>query len=167
MWLVIPIILLTVFHLAWLILLCYGYLPMECSFWINWLIYLVQLFGALCESQFFQNVMRVGFQLRSTLVKLFFLSIFRCIWTCFSNISFNIIFLWNFGCSPNPNSCFVVSGWVCYFYSNLFQLQVAAIFRKSLKLTHEGRKNFPSGKITNMITTDANALQVCFFMKNY
>jgi hypothetical protein len=38
---------------------------------------------------------------------------------------------------------------------------VAAIFRKSLKLTHEGRKNFPSGKITNMITTDANALQVC------
>jgi hypothetical protein len=71
MWLAIPIILLTVFHLAWLILLCYGYLPMECSFWINWLIYLIQLFGALCESQFFQNVMRVGFQLRSTLVKLF------------------------------------------------------------------------------------------------
>ncbi|KAK4858272.1 hypothetical protein QYF36_013686 [Acer negundo] len=36
---------------------------------------------------------------------------------------------------------------------------VAAIFRKSLRLTHESRKNFPSGKITNMITTDANALQ--------
>nr|QWN59139.1 ATP-binding cassette C transporter [Rehmannia glutinosa] len=36
---------------------------------------------------------------------------------------------------------------------------VAAIFRKSLRLTHEGRKQFPSGKITNMMTTDANALQ--------
>ncbi|KAK1568814.1 hypothetical protein Q3G72_029144 [Acer saccharum] len=36
---------------------------------------------------------------------------------------------------------------------------VAAIFRKSLRLTHESRKNFPPGKITNMITTDANALQ--------
>ncbi|KAL9355570.1 hypothetical protein Peur_053540 [Populus x canadensis] len=75
--------------------------------WIGYIyafiIFLGVLFGALCESQFFQNVMRVGFQLRSTLV--------------------------------------------------------AAIFRKSLKLTHEGRKNFPSGKITNMITTDANALQ--------
>ncbi|KAG6778677.1 hypothetical protein POTOM_015017 [Populus tomentosa] len=75
--------------------------------WIGYiyafLIFLGVLFGALCESQFFQNVMRVGFQLRSTLV--------------------------------------------------------AAIFRKSLKLTHEGRKNFQSGKITNMITTDANALQ--------
>ncbi|XP_051129037.1 ABC transporter C family member 12-like isoform X2 [Andrographis paniculata] len=59
--------------------------------------------GVLCEAQYFQNVMRVGFRLRSTLV--------------------------------------------------------AAIFRKSLRLTHEGRKQFPSGKITNMITTDANALQ--------
>ncbi|KAL5577348.1 hypothetical protein UlMin_019047 [Ulmus minor] len=59
--------------------------------------------GVLCESQYFQNVMRVGFRLRSTLV--------------------------------------------------------AAIFRKSLRLTHESRKNFPTGKITNMITTDANALQ--------
>ncbi|EEF35769.1 ABC transporter C family member 12 [Ricinus communis] len=59
--------------------------------------------GVLCESQYFQNVMRTGFRLRSTLV--------------------------------------------------------AAIFRKSLRLTHESRKNFPSGKITNMITTDANSLQ--------
>lgn len=37
---------------------------------------------------------------------------------------------------------------------------MAAIFRKSIGLTHEGRKNFPTGKITNMITTDANALEV-------
>ncbi|KAM6551931.1 hypothetical protein CsatB_001739 [Cannabis sativa] len=36
---------------------------------------------------------------------------------------------------------------------------VAAIFRKSLRLTHEGRENFPTGKITNMITTDASSLQ--------
>uniref|UniRef100_A0A7N0T3Q1 ABC-type xenobiotic transporter n=1 Tax=Kalanchoe fedtschenkoi TaxID=63787 RepID=A0A7N0T3Q1_KALFE len=59
--------------------------------------------GVLCEAQYFQNVMRVGFRLRSTLV--------------------------------------------------------AAIFRKSLRLTHDARKNFPSGMITNMISTDANALQ--------
>lgn len=59
--------------------------------------------GVLCEAQYFQNVMRVGFRLRSTLV--------------------------------------------------------AAIFHKSLRLTHEGRKKFPYGKITNMISADANALQ--------
>lgn len=62
--------------------------------------------GVLCEAQYFQNVARTGFRIRSILV--------------------------------------------------------AAVFRKSLRLTHEARKNFPSGKITNMITTDANALQqVC------
>ncbi|CAL0302522.1 unnamed protein product [Lupinus luteus] len=59
--------------------------------------------GVLCEAQYFQNVMRVGFQLRSTLV--------------------------------------------------------AAIYRKSLRLTNEGRKKFASGKLMNMITTDANSLQ--------
>ncbi|KAF3450334.1 hypothetical protein FNV43_RR06414 [Rhamnella rubrinervis] len=78
--------------------------------WIGYiyasLIFAGVTFGVLCESQYFQNVVRVGFQLRSTLV--------------------------------------------------------AAIFRKSLRLTHEGRKKFQTGKITNMITTDANALQqVC------
>ncbi|KAJ0081448.1 hypothetical protein Patl1_11239 [Pistacia atlantica] len=41
----------------------------------------------------------------------------------------------------------------------MFGELVAAIFHKSLRLTHENRKNFPSGKITNMITTDATALQ--------
>ncbi|KAL8214640.1 hypothetical protein R6Q57_004089 [Mikania cordata] len=62
--------------------------------------------GVLCEAQYFQNVVRVGFRIRSILV--------------------------------------------------------AAVFRKSLRLTHEARKNFPSGKTINMITTDANALQqVC------
>ena len=39
--------------------------------WIDWLIYLVQLFSALCESRYYQNVLRVGFRLRSTLVKLY------------------------------------------------------------------------------------------------
>ncbi|KAI6703375.1 hypothetical protein NL676_012511 [Syzygium grande] len=44
---------------------------------------------------------------------------------------------------------------------------VAAIFRKSLRLTHEGRKKFQSGKITNMITTDANSLQqICQHLHN-
>ncbi|KAG6543930.1 hypothetical protein Mapa_014771 [Marchantia paleacea] len=36
---------------------------------------------------------------------------------------------------------------------------VAAVFRKSLRLTQNGRKNFASGKITNLMTTDAEALQ--------
>ncbi|XP_024437183.2 ABC transporter C family member 12 isoform X5 [Populus trichocarpa] len=75
--------------------------------WIGYVyafvIFLGMLFSALCESRYYQNVLRVGFRLRSTLV--------------------------------------------------------AGIFRKSLKLTHEGQKNFPSGKITNMITTDADVLQ--------
>ncbi|CAA0823750.1 ABC transporter C family member 2 [Striga hermonthica] len=66
-------------------------------------IFLSVSLGVLCEAHYFQNVMRIGFRLRSTLV--------------------------------------------------------AAIFRKSLRLTHESRKHFPSGKITNMMTTDANALQ--------
>ncbi|OMO92331.1 hypothetical protein COLO4_17675 [Corchorus olitorius] len=43
---------------------------------------------------------------------------------------------------------------------------VAAIFHKSLRLTREARKNFSSGKITNMITTDANALQFNNFILN-
>nr|XP_027190431.1 ABC transporter C family member 12-like isoform X3 [Cicer arietinum] len=65
-----------------------------------------KLVCVLCDAQYVQNVMRVGFQLRSTLV--------------------------------------------------------AAVFRKSLRLTHESRKKFSSGKLMNMITTDANALQeVC------
>nr|AXN55887.1 ABC transporter C family member 2 [Crocus sativus] len=61
------------------------------------------VFGVLSEAQYFQNVMRVGFRLRSTLV--------------------------------------------------------AAVFRKSLRLTHEGRRKFASGKITNLMTTDAESLQ--------
>ncbi|CAK9142859.1 unnamed protein product [Ilex paraguariensis] len=75
--------------------------------WIGY-IYAFSIFvgvslGVLCEAQYFQNVMRVGFRLRATLV--------------------------------------------------------AAVFRKSLRLTHEARKKFPSGKITNMMATDASALQ--------
>ncbi|XP_074563219.1 ABC transporter C family member 2-like [Curcuma longa] len=62
--------------------------------------------GVLAEAQYFQNVMRVGFRLRTTLV--------------------------------------------------------AAVFRKSLRLTHESRSKFQSGKITNLMTTDAETLQqVC------
>jgi len=43
-------------------------------------------------------------------------------------------------------------------------MQVAAVFRKTLKLTHEGRKKFASGRITNMMTQDAEALQVCLIV---
>ncbi|KAI3959853.1 hypothetical protein MKX01_022335, partial [Papaver californicum] len=64
---------------------------------------LLKTLGVLSEAQYFQNVMRVGYRLRSTLV--------------------------------------------------------AGIFRKSLKLTHEARRKFPSGKITNLMTTDAESLQ--------
>ncbi|GAU16434.1 hypothetical protein TSUD_117830 [Trifolium subterraneum] len=81
--------------------------------WIGY-IYAFSIFvgvsvGVLCEAQYFQNVMRVGFRLRSTLV--------------------------------------------------------AAIFRKSLRLTHESRKKFSMGKLMNMITTDANALQTFVISK--
>ncbi|XP_061370037.1 ABC transporter C family member 2-like isoform X2 [Gastrolobium bilobum] len=75
--------------------------------WIGYIfafsIFVGVVFGVLCEAQYFQNVIRVGFQLRSTLV--------------------------------------------------------AAVFRKSLRLTHEARKQFAAGKITNLMTTDAEALQ--------
>lgn len=75
--------------------------------WIGYIYAFLMFLAVLCvvllEAQYMQNVWRVGFRLRSTLV--------------------------------------------------------AAIFHKSLRLTHEARKNFPSGKITNMITTDTTALQ--------
>ncbi|CAH9141477.1 unnamed protein product [Cuscuta epithymum] len=75
--------------------------------WIGYIyaftIFLGVVFGVLCEAQYFQNVMRVGYRLRSTLV--------------------------------------------------------AAVFRKSLRLTHESRKRFATGKITNLMTTDAESLQ--------
>ncbi|CAL5411675.1 unnamed protein product [Camellia sinensis] len=50
--------------------------------------------------------------------------------------------------------------WVGYIYAfSIFVGVVAAVFHKSLRLTHEGHKQFSSGKITNLMTTDANALQ--------
>lgn len=66
-------------------------------------IFLGVMVGVICEGQYFQNVMRVGFRIRSTLV--------------------------------------------------------AAVFRKSLRLTPGGRRGFTTGKITNLMTTDAEALQ--------
>ncbi|KAF2310829.1 hypothetical protein GH714_017491 [Hevea brasiliensis] len=80
--------------------------------WIGY-IYAFSIFagvvlGVLFEAQYFQNVMRIGYRLRSTLI--------------------------------------------------------AAVFRKSLRLTHESRRKFASGKITNLMTTDAEALQACSFI---
>ncbi|PHT58696.1 ABC transporter C family member 2 [Capsicum baccatum] len=43
--------------------------------------------------------------------------------------------------------------------TNLACLKIAAVFRKSLSLTHESRKRFASGKITNLMTRDSEALQ--------
>ncbi|KAJ4703008.1 ABC transporter C family member 2-like [Melia azedarach] len=78
------------------------------SAWICYIyafsIFLGVCFGVLCNAHYLQNVCRVGFHLKSTLV--------------------------------------------------------AAIFRKSLRLTHNAQKNFPSGKIINMVTTDVKALQL-------
>ncbi|GAB2280789.1 Multidrug resistance-associated protein 1, partial [Dionaea muscipula] len=75
--------------------------------WIGYIyafsIFVGVVLGVLCEAQYFQNAMRVGYRLRSTLI--------------------------------------------------------AAVFRKSLRLTHESRRKFPSGKITNLMTNDATALQ--------
>ncbi|KAI3839082.1 hypothetical protein MKW98_031032, partial [Papaver atlanticum] len=77
--------------------------PARIGYIYAFLIFVGVVLGVLSEAQYFQNVMRVGYRLRATLV--------------------------------------------------------AAVFRKSLRLTHEGRRKFPSGKITNLMTTDAEALQ--------
>nr|XP_017234868.1 PREDICTED: ABC transporter C family member 2-like isoform X2 [Daucus carota subsp. sativus] len=75
--------------------------------WIGYiyafLIFVGVVCGVLVEAQYFQNVMRVGYRLRATLI--------------------------------------------------------AAVFRKSLRLTHESRRKFATGKITNLMTTDAESLQ--------
>ncbi|CAI5495011.1 unnamed protein product [Closterium sp. Naga37s-1] len=68
------------------------------------IIFLGLVGGVICEAQYFQNVMRVGFQLR--------------------------------------------------------QAMVAAVFSKSLRLSHSGRQGFSTGRITNMMTNDAESLQM-------
>lgn len=81
-----------------------GYLYASC-------IFLGQVFGVLCEAQYFQCVMRVGFQVRSAVV--------------------------------------------------------AAVFRKSLYLSHKGRSGFSSGRIVNMMSSDSETLQqVCQSLHN-
>ncbi|GJY33586.1 ABC transporter C family member 12-like protein [Tanacetum coccineum] len=56
--------------------------------------------------------------------------------------------------------------WIGYVYAfSIFVGVVAYVYRKSLRLTQEARKNVPSGRITNMITTDANALRLCISYK--
>ncbi|KAL6214048.1 hypothetical protein ACLB2K_013486 [Fragaria x ananassa] len=61
---------------------------------------------------------------------------------------------------------------ICYDLSQFsgpillnYLLQVAAIFRKSIRISHEGHKKFPTGKITNMMSTDAIALQTTIISK--
>ncbi|CAI7915911.1 unnamed protein product, partial [Closterium sp. NIES-53] len=68
------------------------------------IIFLGLVGGVICEAQYFQSVMRVGFQLR--------------------------------------------------------QAMVAAVFSKSLRLSHSGRQGFSTGRITNMMTNDAESLQM-------
>ncbi|KAJ0761743.1 putative ABC-type xenobiotic transporter [Helianthus annuus] len=80
--------------------------PAQIGYIYAFLIFVGVVLGVLCEAQYFQNVMRVGFRLRSTLI--------------------------------------------------------AAVFRKSLRLTNESRRNIASGKITNLMTTDSESLQACF-----
>ena len=47
------------------------------------------------------------------------------------------------------------------FIYGFYLLKVSAVF-KSLRLSHEARKKFRFGKITNLMTTYAEVLQVCF-----
>ncbi|KAK3432695.1 LOW QUALITY PROTEIN: hypothetical protein EUGRSUZ_D00218 [Eucalyptus grandis] len=103
-------------------------------------------FGVLCQTQFYQNSSRVGFRLRSTLVKPL-PDVYKSSVSDAQSWSFSII------CHSRA---------INIAYSTKL---VAAIFRKSLRLTHEGRKKFQSGKITNMMTTDANALETIIISK--
>lgn len=47
---------------------------LEFSMFVSWMVsnfvdeYIFQVLGVLCEAQYFQNVMRVGYRLRSALV---------------------------------------------------------------------------------------------------
>ncbi|KAF4673598.1 ATP-binding cassette sub- C member 8 [Perkinsus chesapeaki] len=85
----------------------WGYV--EKAFWVAVLMFATQVFGALGEAQYFQHAMRVGCQLRATLM--------------------------------------------------------SAIFRKSLRLSISARQNTSSGKVSNMISSDVDALQMlCNFV---
>nr|XP_043620654.1 ABC transporter C family member 2-like [Erigeron canadensis] len=77
--------------------------PAQIGYIYAFSIFVGVVLGVLCEAQYFQNVMRVGYRLRSTLI--------------------------------------------------------AAVFRKTLRLTNESRRNIASGKITNLMTTDSESLQ--------
>ncbi|KAL8236017.1 hypothetical protein R6Q59_017098 [Mikania micrantha] len=77
--------------------------PAQTGYIYAFSIFVGVVLGVLCEAQYFQNVMRVGYRLRSTLI--------------------------------------------------------AAVFRKTLRLTNESRRNIASGKITNLMTTDSESLQ--------
>ncbi|XP_024962637.1 ABC transporter C family member 2-like [Cynara cardunculus var. scolymus] len=80
--------------------------PAQIGYIYAFTIFVGVVLGVLCEAQYFQNVMRVGYRLRSTLI--------------------------------------------------------AAVFRKTLRLTNESRRKIASGKITNLMTTDSESLQqVC------
>ncbi|KAJ9565724.1 hypothetical protein OSB04_001690 [Centaurea solstitialis] len=82
--------------------------PAQIGYIYAFTIFVGVVIGVLCEAQYFQNVMRVGYRLRSTLI--------------------------------------------------------AAVFRKTLRLTNESRRKIASGKITNLMTTDSESLQACFYM---
>ncbi|EER20620.1 mgATP-energized glutathione s-conjugate pump, putative [Perkinsus marinus ATCC 50983] len=76
----------------------------ELAFTVAVLMFLTQVFGALGEAQYFQHSMRVGCQVRATLM--------------------------------------------------------SAIFRKSMRLSIASRQNTSSGKVSNMISSDVDALQM-------
>ncbi|KAF4697379.1 ATP-binding cassette sub- C member 8 [Perkinsus olseni] len=81
----------------------------EKAFAVAVLMFVTQVFGALGEAQYFQYAMRVGCQLRATLM--------------------------------------------------------SAIFRKSMRLSIASRQNTSSGKVSNMISSDVDALQMlCNFV---
>ncbi|CAI5991998.1 unnamed protein product [Closterium sp. NIES-64] len=101
----------------------------------------------ICEAQYFQNVMRVGFQLRQAMVGMG------------GGVSHG--HGWLVGSELYCALGRVALGGGCYCGSGVQQAPaVAAVFSKSLRLSHSGRQGFSTGRITNMMTNDAESLQM-------
>lgn len=86
------------------------------SLWLlllTWQFNFVQSFGVLCEAQYFQNVMRVGFRLRSTLVisqSWQYLYLMQCLFKYISG--FGCFLCW-FQPSQVALTCFMPTGVFC------------------------------------------------------
>ncbi|CAI5930137.1 unnamed protein product [Closterium sp. NIES-64] len=164
--------------------------------------------GVICEAQYFQNVMRVGFQLRQAMVgmgggvshghrwlvgsELYcalgrvalgggcycgvhcgggVLDVLRILKTSLSipmvspsqpplpqEVVSNLVHPLIYSSYPAILSCRPMRRWQRCSASPCGL--VAAVFSKSLRLSHSGRQGFSTGRITNMMTNDAESLQM-------